>query len=160
LTKAETDYLRIILTHWSGWSATDPDHLHDPWVQFIQALFPHVEGLMPVLDSLVWPEEVARMPPGSCPRQASLFLLANAHSFYVFQLDGLGMWCAGQSLEEVYIGLKESRFIGDEGDDWTPESMEYIDQDERDYFLSYIDRNGDGMFSLANELQEFPASVD
>src|SRR5271170_7287411 len=29
----EEQYLRFILTHWSGWSATDPGHMGDSWVQ-------------------------------------------------------------------------------------------------------------------------------
>ena len=36
LSPEDEKYLRIILNHNSGWGATYPEHMHDPWVTYIQ----------------------------------------------------------------------------------------------------------------------------
>ena len=159
LTALEEQWLRLILTHWSGWSATDPTHMRDPWVQYLQALFGHIRGLVPILDSLVWPEELTHFPLGYSPIEPSLFLLATPESYYVFDLDGLGLYCAGQSLEEVYLGLRECRFNGDKEGDWSPEKWCPLHLDARFYFPEYeFTRNSDLTFKLRYPLREFPAN--
>ena len=113
----DEEWLRLILTHCSGWSAMGPSHIKDPWVQYIQALFSHLPGLVPILDSLVWPEELDQLPVRYSLIQPSFFLLATPEAYYVFDLEGSGLYCAGQSLEEVYLRMKESRYNdGKEGD--------------------------------------------
>jgi hypothetical protein len=160
LTAADEQWLRLILTHWSGWSATDSMHMRDPWVQYLQALFGHLRGLVPILDSLVWPEELAQFPIGYNPIEPSFFLLATPEAYYVFDLDGLGLYCAGNSLEEVYFGLRESRFNGDREGDWSPEEWCSLDLDARFYFPVYeFTRNNDRSFNLRYPLREFPANL-
>ena len=157
LTAADEEWLRLILTHWSGWSATDSMHMRDPWVRYLQALFGHLRGLVPILDSLVWPEELAHFPVSYTPIEPSLFLLATPEAYYVFDLDGLGLYCAGNSLEEVYFGLRESRFNGDKEGDWLPEKWCSLNLDARFYFPVYeFTSNSDLSFNLRHPLREFP----
>jgi hypothetical protein len=159
LTAHDEQQLRLILTHWSGWSATDPSHMRDPWVQFIQALFGHLPGLVPILDSLVWPEELTQFPNGYGPIEPSFFLLATPDAYYVFDFEGLGLYCAGQSLEEVYLGLKECRFNGDKEGDWSPEDWCSLNLDARYFFPVYdFTRNRENSFDLLHPIQEFPAN--
>lgn len=129
--------LRFILTHWSGWSATDPEHMRDSWVRYLQRLFRHLDGLVPILDSLVWPEELTRLPVGYCPIEPSFFLLATSEAYYIFDLEGSGLYCAGKDLEDVYLGLRECRFNGDKEGDWTPEKWSTESLDVRHYFPIY-----------------------
>lgn len=57
--------LGLLLTHQCGWSATDPSHMNDTWVRFIRGLTKDpIEGLYPILDSLLWPEDIENYPPG------------------------------------------------------------------------------------------------
>lgn len=63
----ETDegkYLRYILTHNYGWSAINNEYANDSWVHYLQNLFPHIEGLTPILDWLTWLEELEHLPKG------------------------------------------------------------------------------------------------
>jgi len=133
----DEQYLRLILTHWSGWSATDPEHMRDSWMQYLRRLFCHLDGLVPILDSLVWPEEVARFPVGYCPIEPTFFLLATPEAYYIFDLEGSGLYCAGNDLKEVYLGLKHCRFNGDKEGDWTPEKWSTESLDARLYFPVY-----------------------
>jgi hypothetical protein len=54
----EERFIRLLLTHHCGWSGTSPNHINDAWVKFLQAVYPQIEGLTPILDSCVWPEEI------------------------------------------------------------------------------------------------------
>jgi hypothetical protein len=131
--------------------------MNDPWMQYIHALFAHVKGLVPILDSLVWHEELEHYPVGRSPPAPSLFLLATPQSYYVFDLDGLGLFRAGETLEEVYYGLKQCRFIGGERD-WPVEEWSSVGFDERHYFPIYgVNRNPDGTFNLRHSIKEVPA---
>jgi hypothetical protein len=123
LSLADENYLRLILKHWCGWSATDTKHIHDSWVRYIQSEFSHLEGLVPILDTLVWPEELAKLPKGLGRSQCSLFLLATADSYFVYHFEDGALLRAGITLEEVYNGLKECRFHGHKEGDWEPEPM-------------------------------------
>jgi len=153
----EEQYLRFILTHWSGWSATDPGHMGDSWVQYLQTLFRHLDGLVPILDSLVWPEEVTRLPVGYCPIEPSFFLLATPEAYYIFDLDGSGLYCAGKDLEEVYLGLRECRFNGDKEGDWTPEKWSTESLDARRYFPIYdLTDTHEPVLKLQYEIKALP----
>jgi hypothetical protein len=113
---------------------------------------------MPVLDSLVWLEELVQIPAGSSPMQPSLFLLATPQSYYVFVLDGLTLCRAGESLKEVYVGLKDRRLHGNASETgmWPEEEWAVTTTDERHYFPVYTSiRNSDGTFDLVHDLKEF-----
>ena len=156
VTLADKRYLRLILTHRCGWSATNARHRHDGWVHYVRALFPQVGALVPVLDSLVWPEEVDSYPKGRVPPEPEFFFFATEHSYYVFVLDELSLFRAGSSLAEVYDGLKAGRFHGDKDGDWVAEELcpGFEAWDSRDYFPVYARRNG-GKLEQLNELKEF-----
>lgn len=176
-TSSDERWLRLILSHWCGWSATKSKHKNEAWVKYLQQLYSHLEGLVPILDSLAWPEDLAHYPAGLCPPEPSLFLLANAHAYYVFELDDLGLCRAGETLEQVYMGLKECKYRGGEGEwpveEWFSKGLEL---DERDFFPIYerhhetgrafeerdtysiadVCSKDDGIFVLRHPLKEFP----
>jgi hypothetical protein len=158
VTPAEEHLLRLILTHWCGWSATDRSHLDDAWVKCLQAMYAHLNGLLPVLDSLVWAEELTRYPEGKSPPEPSFFLLATPRCYYVYALDDSTLFRAGDSLEEVYMGLKQCRFHGDKEGDWPAEPWSLpVDLEVCDYFPVYgPTRNSDGTFNLQQDLKNFP----
>ena len=154
--KDDKRWLKRILTHGCGWSATDSHHLNDSWVLFLRALSGR-DDLVPILDSLVWPEEIARFPHGCYPYEPSFFLLAAPETYYVFILEGLGLYKAGNSLEEVYTGLKQCRYKSEDEGDWEAEEWHDSCLDERDYFPVYGDnRKSDFTFNLLWPLRKFP----
>jgi hypothetical protein len=156
VTPEDAKYLRLILKHWCGWSATDSKHAQDSWVHFLRIEYPQINGLMPVLDSLVWPEEINHLPKGCCPIEPSMFLLANHESFYVFIMGGEGLMRAGVTLQEVYLGLKACRFWGYRDGDWVAEPSSPSDLNEEDYFPQYV---FDGIkFSLGFTIRELVIS--
>ena len=62
LSPADEKYLRFILTHRCGWSATYSTHMGDSWVLYLQVEYSHIKGLVPILDSLFLPEELESLP--------------------------------------------------------------------------------------------------
>lgn len=160
LGPGDEKWLRLILTHCCGWSATDHDHLRDDWVLFLKGLYRHIPNLEPVLDSLVWPEELTRFPSGCTPREPSFFLLADSESFYLFILEGRGLYNAGKSLEQVYIGLRDYKYNSTREGGWTPEDWSELDLDERDFFPVYgCIRNSNGGFNSRRPLKPFPEHI-
>jgi hypothetical protein len=177
---SDEHWLRLLLLHWYGWSATKVKHANDGWVKFLRRLYGHLDGLMPILDSLTWPEDLVHYPTGYYPREPSFFLLATPHYYYVFDFEGLTLFRAGNSLEEVYIGLK-ARKHQDAEELWPNEEWcrDAGDLDERDYFPVYeyfsdlqaeisdvtmedtmTCKRGDGpIFVLSRPLKEFPLDM-
>ena len=100
----------------------------------------HVKGLIPILDSMTYHEEVEHLWPKRLLKTPSLFLLFSEGSFYV-------LWCwfdeyptlykAGKCLKEVYVGLKNYWYYESCEDGlWLPE----VTTDEMDpagRFLHY-----------------------
>ena len=151
----EKEWLEVILSHWCGWSSTSPDHMDDAWVRYLQAEYRHLKRLVPILDTLVWPEELQDYPVGRSPPQPTLFLLANRSSYYVFHLGNAALYNAGQTLAQVYTGLKECRYYGDKEGDWKIEPLS-IDGDPGDCFPVYESRrNASGGFDLESPLMPF-----
>lgn len=82
-------YLHLLLTHPSGWSATYPDHMDDSWVNFFHIRYPHLNGLVPILDSITYLNELEHLPSGLDPAEPSFFLLATPESFFIYNVtDG------------------------------------------------------------------------
>src|SRR5271170_7647451 len=100
-------YLKLLLTHYSGWSATYVEHMHDPWVDCFRHSYPQFTGLVPILDSLTYREELKYLPPGMIPVRPSFILLANSDSYFVFETsdEGPGLFRSGRTLEEVYVDM-------------------------------------------------------
>jgi hypothetical protein len=124
LSPEEEKYLRIILTHNSGWGATYPEHMDDPWVTYVNT-DRHVKGLIPILDSMTYPEELEHLWPRRLIKMPSLFLLFSEGSFYVLccWIDQYPtLYKAGKCLKEVYVGLKNHWHDENcEGGRWLPE---------------------------------------
>jgi hypothetical protein len=144
VTPEDEKYLRLVLKHPCGWSATDSKHAQDSWVHFLRIEYPHINGLMPVLDSLVWPEEINQLPKGCYPGPiTSMFLLANHEAFYVSIMGGEGLMRAGVTLQEVYLGLKACRFWRTREGDWVEEQISASSHlNEEDYFPQYVSFDG------------------
>ena len=125
------------MKHWCGWSPTDSNHIRDSWVQYLQAVYPHLQNLYPILDSLMWPEEIAKYPAGGDPPAPWLFLLATADSFYVYDFENRWLGCAGNSLDDVLSGLKTERYLSWEERHWKSEKCCNDDLDPGNYFPVY-----------------------
>ena len=134
LTCSDEQYLQYILCHWFGWSATSPPHHNDSWSQYIKHQYPHIENLSPILDDMTWTEEVGRYPSGMFPGDPRCFLLANRTAFYFYHRDPEYLMRAGTTLEEVYWGLREGRWLYGEPNEWEIESDSGEEYDTTDYF--------------------------
>lgn len=153
LAVTEEQRLRLILSHWCGWSPTDVNHHHDSWVKYLQAEYAHLGQLYPILDSLTWEDELQLYPRGRIPPQPSLFLLATVYLYYVYDFENMCMCRAGQSLEEVYEGLKRMRYCGIEEGDWEEEEPG-IEGNPASYFPVYVPNRNHG-FVVETPQEEF-----
>src|SRR5271170_987922 len=64
LDSSEQIFLRYILdAPFMGWSGTLPAHHNDAWMQYLRHRF-SLPDLVPILDDVTWPEEVAMLPLG------------------------------------------------------------------------------------------------
>jgi hypothetical protein len=112
LSVVDEKYLRLLLTHDCGWSATYSDHINDSWVKFFHIRYPQLEGLMPILDSMTYREELIDFPDGHDFREPSFFLLATCDRYFIWDASDWGqdgLFFAGDTLEDVYAGLKDWR---------------------------------------------------
>ena len=146
LSPEDENYLRLLLRHHCGWSATYPEHMNDAWVEFFRNNYPHIKGLVPILDSLTYPEELRSLPDGMQPARPEFFLLANAEYYYVYDFTdgGCGLIRAGKTLKDVFIGMKECTYLGF---GWDESVWEYEDRrgdlDENDYLpIYYREKSG------------------
>lgn len=148
LSPEDGKYLQLLLTHSSGWSATYPEQMNAHWATFFKDCYPHISDLVLILDNMTYPEELRDLPGGRTPEQAEFFLLATPESYYVYDCaetlagTGSGLNRAGQTLKEVYLGMKEWRHM-DVKDPWEREEDEWADC--RRYFPHYR-RNKDGIY--------------
>lgn len=156
LTPEEQEELYIIMSHSCWWSPTTPDHHDDSWMRYIRFVYPQLQGLQPVLDSLIWPDEIARYPLGHPPLPPWLFLLSTSTRFYVFNFQDACMMDAGGTLQEVLDGMRRKRWHGKEM--W-PEVPEEVEEDARDYFPVYLNvphtNEEHELMREVQELQEF-----
>src|ERR1700685_1061213 len=113
-----------------------PHHRNDGWVRYVQNLYSHVQGLVPILDSVACPEDLVHYPDGLCPPEPSLFLFATPQYYYVFDLEKMGLTRAGETLEEIYTGLKEYKYR-DRDSGWPAESWSRTGVNDRNVFQIY-----------------------
>lgn len=154
LDESETKFLQYILCYPSGWSATSPNHHEDSWVHYIKHQFSHIENLQPILDDMTWPEEIKRLPEGYGPGFPEYLLLANSESFYFYLFDPECLFRAGNTLEEVYWGLRQRRWVDKDsrrwcGEDdshemWDIEADNGEEYDQYDYFPVWRGEEEDG----------------
>jgi len=159
----ERIFLRHLLEHPFGWSATIPSHHNDAWVHYLRHVFT-LPDLTPVLDDMTWEEEVKLLPYGygiGGPRYL-LFIDSAGYYFYAFEMDEL--WRARKSLEEVYLGIRERRWWVGSENPWERVQDNGEDYEHYDYFPVWrggVEENGTNNFRLAYSLRDFtPLSID
>ena len=123
LSSSVEKYLHLLLTHSCGWSATYPSHLNDPWVKHFEERYPQLRGLVPILDSLTYVEELVEFPDEYFFERPWFILLATPDCYYIFDTiaidDGSdGLRTAGETLEEVYTGLMTCRWAESSENPW------------------------------------------
>jgi hypothetical protein len=156
LSPDDEHYLRLILTHPCGWSPTYTEHMNDDWVKFFQMEYPHLEGLVPILDSLTYMEELIHLPYGLRPTRPTFFLLATSECYYVYDFsDGAESMCrVGFTLEDVYTGMNDYLYAGFQDNAWPEEDGECWG-DAKDY-LPVFYRKENGRFGRVWSNKEFP----
>lgn len=98
--------LRVILSFWSGWSATAVEHMNDPAFCYIRHRYSQIKNLEPILDSITYMEEVAWMPKKVSCEIANILLLGSLDRYYVYLVRYDALFEAGSTLKEVCDGLK------------------------------------------------------
>jgi hypothetical protein len=161
LSVVDEKYLHLLLTHICGWSATYPDHMDDSWVKFFHIRYPQLEGLMPILDSMTYREELIDFPDDHVFREPWFFLLATSDRYFIWDAIDWGqseLFFAGNTLEDVYTGLKDWRWAESSEDMWdkVKDVGEYLDPD--DYFLTYK-RKQNGNFGVRGSTEEYPGKM-
>jgi len=125
----DAHYLKLLLTHGCGWSSTYQEHIGplEPWIVFFQLRYPHLKGLKLILDSLTYPEEIDKLPEGYQPPRPELFLLATPESYYVYDCTDRneGLYQAGRTLKDVFLGMKEWRHLRASHKRWRVEKRDY-----------------------------------
>ena len=159
LSPMDKKYLSL-LTNSCGWSATYPEHMNDPWVEFFCIQYPQLKGLTPILDSMIYPEELVDFSDGYSLGVPDFFLLATSDSYFVYNArDGDdGLRPAGTTLKDVYNGMKDWRWADSSDDPWDfVKEKEYIGPTE--HFPHYF-RKENGNFEMAlwgrECLKEYP----
>ena len=149
-------YLHYLLTHICGWSATYPQHCEDPWVDFFHVQYPQLQGLVPILDSITYPEELEEFPEDNYFREPRFILLATSDQYYIYDAHEMSqqqLFFAGDTLRDVYIGLKEWRWAESSEDMWEIVKDEGEYRDPCDYFLTY-ERKENGNFAIIGSTEE------
>ena len=158
LSVADEKYLHLLLTHDCGWSATYSNHMNDSWVKFFHIRYPQLEGLMPILDSMTYQEELIGFPDDHDFREPRFFLLATSDQYFIWDAIDWGqneLFFAGDTLEDVYAGLKDWRWAETSTDMWdkVEDVGDYLDLDF--YFFTYK-RNKNGNFGIYGSTEEYP----
>ena len=161
LSVADEKYKLQLLTHVCGWSATYPDHMNDLWVKFFHIRYPQLEGLMPILDLMTYLEELIHFPDDHRFREPWFFLLATSDCYYIWDASDRGqdgLFLAGDTLEDVYVRLKDWRWVELSEDMWdiVEDGGGYLDPVI--YFVTYI-RKPNGNFGILGSTEEYPGKI-
>jgi len=161
LSVSDKKYLHLLLTHVCGWSATYPDHMNDSWIKFFHIRYPQLEGLMPSLDSMTYQEELIDFPEDHNFREPRFFLLATFDQYFIWDASDWGqdgLFLAGDTLEDVYDGLKNWRWAESSEDMWpmVEDGGEYLDPGS--YFITYK-RKRNGNFGIVGSTEEYPGKM-
>ena len=120
LSFTDENCLRLLLSRSCGWSPTYPEHTRDESVNFFNLRCPQLKGLVPILDSRTYKEELEYFPDGFRFQTPQFFLLVRSDCYYIFDATD-GQDClriAGKTLREVYTGLRGWRWADSSEDPW------------------------------------------
>lgn len=161
LSSEDEKYLRLLLTHSCGWSATYPEQMNAPWwADFFPVRYPQLKGLVPILDSMTYLEELVDFPDEYHFRAPWFFLLATPDCYFVYDAtDGQdGLRVAGETLEEVYHGLKDWRWAESSEDPWDfVEEEEYVNPS---FPIYHRKENGNfGNWAIGARHEEYPGKA-
>ena len=70
--------------------------------------------IRPILDTSVWPDELAQCPPELGPMTPWMFLQATSTSYYVYNLEDTTMFKVGSELSDIVDGLQRERWCEEE----------------------------------------------
>lgn len=162
LNSTDVKYLRDVLCFFTGWSATSPEHHNDAWVKYIQHRFSHIENLVPILDDMTWPEEISSLPSEYGPGIPTFMLFANKDDFFVYYYEFDELLRAGSTLEDVYYGLDQSKWLGIAGERWLSEADNGEEYETSYYFPEWKSLTAEGKsgWGLAYPLQDFIPYLD
>jgi hypothetical protein len=109
-------------------------------------------NLIPVLDEMTWPEEIAVLPPdyhvGGGPTPATFLLLADVTNFYFYEFDGDALSKAGTTLEDVFEGMKGRKWWPTAKEPWEDVEDNGEEYDHYDYFPFWmVKREKDGTWA-------------
>ena len=108
------------------------------------------------MDSITYPEELKDFPESHRLRKPWFFLLATPDCYYVYDAtEGEeALFVAGESLEEIYVGMRDWRWADSSDNMW-----EIVDEVESvsptDYFPKYY-RKENGTFGKWGSNEEYP----
>jgi hypothetical protein len=162
LSASDEEYLQRLLTHVCGWSATYLEHNDDSWVTFFHARYPQLEGLVPILDSMTYPEELVDFPDDYPFPEPRFFLLATSDRYFIYDASDWAddrLFFAGETLKEVYNGLKDWRWAYSYGNGWDVVEEEGDKNLNPDcFFVTYTHKNG-GTFGILGDQEEIPGKM-
>jgi hypothetical protein len=164
LSPEDEKYLHLLLTHTCGWSATYPEQMNAPWwADFFPVSYRQLKGLVPILDSMTYLEELVDFPDEYHFQTPQFFLLATPDCYFVYDAtDGVaeGLFIAGETLEEVYHGLKDWRWAESSEDPW-----DFVEEGELGYGrpsfpIYYRKKNGNfGNWDIGGTHEEYPGKA-
>ena len=166
LSPNEESFLRNLIEHPCGWSATPSQHRNASGFRYINKLFPQLHNsLEPVLDNGTWPEDAPYIPRGWEPGPPIFALLISKSSsisryYLLFDYD---LFRAGNTLEEVFVGMRDFRYY------WSCEKYGFVQWEAEDpcsdygnieaYFPHYVHHPGHGNWCLAWQIPEPPDKI-
>jgi hypothetical protein len=157
LSEREKMFLEHLIQHPWGWSATPKEHRNASGFRYLQRLYPGIKGLRPVLDNVVWPEDAQYFPRSmEIDGCHVLILFVSESGYHFYKMDHWSMLHAGNSLEEVFEGLKECKYLDDEWEGSGP-CTDWFEPEE--YFPQYKWDNEDPHWMLAREIPEPPELI-
>jgi hypothetical protein len=162
----EESFLRKLIQHPCGWSATPSQHRNASAFRYINKLHPQLQNsLEPVLDNATWPEDAPYFPLGWEPGPPTFVLLISKSSpisrYYL--LFDYTLYRAGNTLEEVFVGMRDSHYY------WPCDENGYVQWEGEDpcsdsgnieaYFPQYEHHPGHGNWCLAWQIPEPPDKI-
>lgn len=163
LCDREKMYLEYIIQCFWGWSATPKQHRNASGFRYLQVLYAQLHGLRPILDDGIWPEEAQYFPQGLLPGPPFHIILASDSGYYFHRMDEAVLYQAGNTLEEVFEGLKNCKYTGPAGpnnDEWegVDPCTDFFEPSQ--YFPNYRFNREEGHWVLGWEIPEPPESMD